>query len=77
MRDAVNGQSVTRAELRAHLERWDDRWEAIDSRLARIEVRLDARPVQRWVTGRFTGLIDKALPLAIAVVVGYVATHVF
>ena len=74
MADA-NGSHVTRAELAAHILRIDERTAHMDARLERIEKRLDTKPAQRWLAGRVTSVVDKALPAVLVGGVVYLTTH--
>lgn len=40
-----------------------------------IARRLDAKPVQRWLAGRATRILDGGLPLALVAALTYALTH--
>ncbi len=40
-----------------------------------IAKRLDARPVQRWLVGRATQILDKGVPFALVAAATYALTH--
>ncbi len=71
----TNGDHVGRDELTAHLRWVSEAFATINGRLGRIEARLDAKPVQRWLVGRTSNLIDKMLPLALVAIVTFLITH--
>ncbi len=70
-----NGEHVNRGELAAHLRWVGEAFATINTRLERIESRLDAKPVQHWLVGRTSNLIDKMLPLALVAIVTFLITH--
>lgn len=74
-RAQTNGDHVTRAELGAHLLRFDEHLRSMDGRLARIENRLDARPAQRWLAGRATRIFDSVLPMGVVFALGWAASN--
>ena len=65
-----NGRHVTRAEFETHLK-------SIDSRLAKIERLLDTKPAWYWALGRWTNVIDKLAPAALAAAAAYIVTRLF
>ncbi len=70
--DAIEaGLSPVKAELAA------TRAELTEVRIdvSAIAVRLDAKPVRRWLNGRVTQLVDKALPLALVAFLTYWFAH--
>ena len=63
-----NGGHVTRAELHAHLNQ-------IKGDLAEIKATLDAKPTWFWLVGRWTNVVDKAVPAAVIAGLTYLGTR--
>ena len=69
----VNGESVTRAELGAHLERIDNQLDSLHSKVDDLSAYV--RQPQRWLGQRMTAIIDRSLILVVTAVLVYISTH--
>ncbi|MCR4340943.1 MAG: hypothetical protein NUW01_13770 [Gemmatimonadaceae bacterium] len=68
-----NGSHVSRAELAAHIQRIDENMAGLRADFTAL--RADLKAPTRWLGARLTGVVDRALPLALVAAVTYLITQ--